>query len=105
MTTDTTPHAKTSKPHVDDDYVTDEVTMPDGTKAFLKHKKNTAPPPAPVISAAVVADRPAMVDDLSTNYNSKVFIYPVTVKGTPCVVTTTSTYGGSAVAISCGWKQ
>jgi hypothetical protein len=87
-------------PPVDDGYVTDEVTMADGSKAYLKHKKAS---PTPRLSN-VIEDRPSMIDAIEDA--RKLVVYPITVRGVPCIVLSTydGDHGINFGAVSCGWN-
>lgn len=80
------------------DMVTDEVTMPDGSKAYLKHNKNSGS--KPLQKSNVIIDKVSKFDNYNM-YGDNIYVYPITVKGTPCVVV--SAYRG--LALSCNWKQ
>lgn len=105
-TTSSSPNATSTKPPASiptDEYVTDEVTLADGTKAFLKHKKNAQLPP----QSNVTIDRVSKIENQTYKEpgdNSRyLYVYPITIKGTECVVVSAQ-YTEITLALSCNWK-
>lgn len=106
--TSNTPATKPTTPVIkDDEYVTDEVTMSDGSKAYLKHKKIST-----VISVPIKPKSNVIVDQVSRfknfscfNDHCAAYVYPMVVNGTSCIVATAGGGEGSSITITCDWNK